>query len=341
MITPLLIASTVSALLLPQISATQPSPARRWLPAPRHTSTIEGAPGRELNHPSVLGATSSGLIVIYDMGSYSVRAFSPDGREIWSSGRKGSGPGEFLSASDIVPLGDGGVAVLDHEQSRLTILDKLGRVRNTSPLAFSGTSLVPLDGASAFGITSHDLRLLWRAVYPQARGGESALPADISVDNPIIRSNITAKAGESASIVVFRWSSRVLLLDAKGTVRKQWDGPEKISFPRSITTAVSIPGMKNAAATRVDPKAVRGASDVAATTNRAFVLFDGATPDRGMIVDVFDLPSGRYAGSYRLTERAFSIAALSDDRVVTLHHEPVPQLRIWEVASGRSSTRSK
>jgi hypothetical protein len=341
MIAQLLIASAVSASLLPQIAGTQPSPPRRWLPELRQTSTIEGASGRELYNPRVLAVTSRGLIVVYDMGTYSVRAFSPDGREMWSTGRKGSGPGEFQSASDIEPLNDGGVAVLDNELSRLTILDSQGRVKDTSPLAFGGTQLVPLDGGSAFGITAHDLRLLWRAVYPQARVGEGALPADISVDKSIIRSNVTAKAGASTSVVAFMWSSRVLFLDAKGAITTQWDGPELLSLPRAVTTAVSIPGLKNAAVTRVDPKAVRGASAVAATTNRAFVVFDGATPDRRRIVDVFDLPSGRYAGSYRLPERAAAIAALSDDRIVTLHDEPVPQLRVWEVASVRPSMRSK
>lgn len=79
--------------------------------------------------------TADGGIIVGVRGSYEVRRFGPDGTHLWSSGRKGDGPGDFRAVSLL-----GGcttarsVFVYDYQQRRITVLDGDGGLVRTFPL---------------------------------------------------------------------------------------------------------------------------------------------------------------------------------------------------------------
>jgi hypothetical protein len=317
--------------------AAQGSAARRWLPPLQQTATIDGSSGRELNDPQLLGTTSDGKIVVFDMGDLELRAFSATGKELWTFGRKGSGPGEFRGALDLKPVGSSDIAVYDASLARLTIVTGAGQLRTTARVAVEGTALIPVDAGKAFGITPHDRQTLWRSVYPAGTAREEALPTATRVAEPLLRTNFAAGAGGTGAVVTFMWSDAVLLLDGNGAVRKVIAGPEPVPFPRTLSVPTKIPGISDAVVTRIEPKATRGALAVAATSTRVFVLFGGATADRGRLIDEYELSTGRYLGSRRLPDRAMAIAALPDNRLVTMHDDPLPQVRVWSQAPSAAS----
>jgi hypothetical protein len=316
----------------------QDRPTRRWLAAPRLEATIDGTPGRELNDPQVLLGTRDGNAVVFDYGDLELRAFSPTGKALWTFGRKGAGPGEFQAASDLELTDNGDIAVFDQELQRLTVVTAAGRLRSTTVLVERGYSLVPLAGGAAFGATATDRELLWRWVHPQGNARTEPLPPEVTVEHALSRETYIAGAGSSGAVAAFRWSDLLLLLDREGRTRKTVRGPEVIPFATPISVPVKIPGTISAVATRMSPGAPEATVEVAATSTRAYVLFSGSTSDRRKLVDVYDITAGRYIGSLRLTERAFAIAALPNNRLATLHSSPLPHVSIWRLPTAGATS---
>jgi hypothetical protein len=73
---------------------------------------------------------SSGRIAIANSGTLEVKLFSPDGEFLWSTGDRGTGPGEFLSFRGIESCGDSFV-VSDLQARRLSELNGRGELVRT------------------------------------------------------------------------------------------------------------------------------------------------------------------------------------------------------------------
>jgi hypothetical protein len=69
---------------------------------------------------------ADGRIVVSNGGSSDVRYYSADGGHLGTSGRRGSGPGEFQRPQRLVPLSGDSVLVADAFNGRLTVLDSAG-----------------------------------------------------------------------------------------------------------------------------------------------------------------------------------------------------------------------
>ena len=83
-----------------------------------------------------VAVTDAGDIVVADRSAPMIRAFDRVGKPRWSTGRAGSGPGEYLFPARIGVGTDGGVTVLDMRQRRHTRLAKDGALIGSS--SFTG-----------------------------------------------------------------------------------------------------------------------------------------------------------------------------------------------------------
>jgi hypothetical protein len=83
----------------------------------------------------VLGALrlSDGRIVITNDGSREVRYFDAAGRHLFSIGRSGQGPGEFMSMLALIPTGADTVLVADNALGRISVFDSDGELVGTRP----------------------------------------------------------------------------------------------------------------------------------------------------------------------------------------------------------------
>ena len=73
-----------------------------------------------------VAVTDSGDIVVADRSAPMIRAFDRTGRPLWSTGRSGNGPGEFVFPTRVAIGPDRGVSVIDMRQRRHTRLARDG-----------------------------------------------------------------------------------------------------------------------------------------------------------------------------------------------------------------------
>ena len=317
---------------LPQSHA----PARRWLAAPALVRTITGPGGDEFLMPSSLVATANGGLALFDFGAMELRAFSVDGRQLWRTGRKGSGPGEFRNAMDVKVLPNGDITVLDMGNRRITAVSRTGRLIRTVPLRFSSSRFIPLADTTRFGLTSEDSGALWSAVNWRGETVERAVaPPTIALQHGLAKEMFTTPLG-AGSVVTFRWSSTFAILDASGTIAKMADGIERLPFP-SIKSYPMKTGKFTGQVSRISPQATPGALSVASNGAHIFILFAGATAKRGRIIDVYDAKTGTYLGSQLLSNAAQEIVALPNHMFATLRTDPIPSVDIWMASAVKSA----
>jgi hypothetical protein len=87
---------------------------------------VEGTPEQFVYQVRDAVRLSDGRIVIASSGSDDVRYYGEDGRHLRTSGRRGSGPGEFVFPQDLVRMRGDSLLVHDFAQNRLTVLDPSG-----------------------------------------------------------------------------------------------------------------------------------------------------------------------------------------------------------------------
>ena len=77
----------------------------------------------------------NGSVVVADESNYEIRMFDARGRHVWTSGRKGEGPGEYEGIRLMRGCPGATVTVFDWSQDRITRLGPDGRVIDTRVLA--------------------------------------------------------------------------------------------------------------------------------------------------------------------------------------------------------------
>ena len=85
-----------------------------------------GGPGHADLYPSGIEATANGNWVIADTGNNRVLKVTPNGDELWSIGKSGSGIGEFSEPRDIGIAANGNIYVSDSLNKRIVMLDSDG-----------------------------------------------------------------------------------------------------------------------------------------------------------------------------------------------------------------------
>lgn len=105
-----------------------------------------------------------GRIWVYDGSSHQMFLFSPDGTLLRKLGREGGGPGEIRSNNGMVALGDGGIALWDAQNGRITRFDTAGAFLTSWP--------TPSDFSTSRGLVADRSGALYlrRPVEPPLEG---------------------------------------------------------------------------------------------------------------------------------------------------------------------------
>jgi hypothetical protein len=85
--------------------------------------------------PADLAVDAAGNVYIADSRNHRIQVFDPEGRYLRTIGRKGQGPGEFMSAGSIDFYSDGRLHVLDNSQRRIQVFTPKGEVLKTIPIS--------------------------------------------------------------------------------------------------------------------------------------------------------------------------------------------------------------
>ena len=131
-------------------------PADRWTVESNATMSA-GRDGTQGAHTlyRVAGALrlASGTIVAADDGNKQLSFYSSQGSYLYSTGREGSGPGEFRSITWIGRYGEGRIAAFDHRSQRLSIFDTTGSFTRSMTLQSDNSipSFANLEGIAANG----------------------------------------------------------------------------------------------------------------------------------------------------------------------------------------------
>ena len=101
---------------------------RTFLPGTVETVwQVGGGADTILLDPWWLSAGPDG-VTVWDDGRKAVVRISREGVPVWSFGREGRGPGEFISVRGIAHLPDGGAAAVDDGNRRLTVITPDGQL---------------------------------------------------------------------------------------------------------------------------------------------------------------------------------------------------------------------
>lgn len=292
-----------------------------------------------LLNPYWLSAGPEG-VTLWDEGRNAVIRISAEGELLWTFGREGGGPGEFRTVRGIAQLPDGGAAVVDNVNERLTIIDGEGRLAGETNLS----GLAPESVASLY---DGSLVVLTRLAEPaflisdengvvvDSMGFPSRPYRDLS---PMARQGkvIGAGAGWVFGFTVGNgWWRIGGNRDAEG-----FPYAEHADFP-GIETTVSeavVDGQRVTTRSTRTTERVTTAMNFGARGDTVFVHYYGESNVRGYLLDLFSLADGSYLGSVLLPARARSLT-IGPDAVYTLAADPFPVLTAFRMTVGEGVAR--
>lgn len=112
---------------------------------------IEGDPAFEFFEISGASRLTDGRIAVAEDGASEIRFYDSHGNHLYSTGRKGGGPGEFGSITSMSVTPEDTLVVLDSRNRRISYFDPAGTFKRSMPLHFLAevggfpTSMAPFD----------------------------------------------------------------------------------------------------------------------------------------------------------------------------------------------------
>lgn len=243
----------------------------------------------------------------------------------WTQGQAGGGPGEYRNPRDLKVAPDGRIWVLDPDNGRLTVLGrehgqvlamlplKMGYSAAITPLK-NGFALYPPDDEgdihyfSGVGDPMHVDSLGW-AGYRQLE----ALSRQY-------RTAVDRRSGHWVLGLIYGNGWFAFDTAGRGSGRRYYVEPtgfpavERVVHGNTIQTSLI--------------RSVASALDLHLAADTLFVLFDGTEPLRRRKVDMYDVHSGKYYGSFQLPEPSDNIG-ISGDLLAVFATNPVPHLTFY------------
>lgn len=114
--------------------------------------TLDGAEEEMFGRIGSMAVTSDGTIWVEDSQVPIIRRFSPDGTFLGNVGREGEGPGEYLRMQGMKPMPDGGVAIWDPRNTRISVYEGDGAfvTSHRVPAALFAAEVFQVDTAGFF-----------------------------------------------------------------------------------------------------------------------------------------------------------------------------------------------
>lgn len=251
--------------------------------------------------PREILATSDGVVVL-DVGTLQLMSFDRDGTRRWTVGHKGNGPGEFARPVDLALMPGGDIAVLDPDNSRVSVFGADGRYKR----AITTASAVMARSVCA----TNDGRL------------------HFLIGTPTGFLETTNAAGTRVREVAFPWAvppgSGSFLRSAnfaRGSTRDDCQLSTTFGFGNARVTSTgasaTTPYIESVRTPVIKNQRVKGVGMTQTMTDgenaalasfrsgdTLFVNFAGASDDKFRILDLYDR-SGRYLESWKLPFTGF------------------------------------
>jgi len=180
-----------------------------------------------LSSPVAVAENREGIRYVLDQGDQRVLRFDGTGDYLGSFGRRGEGPGEFLSPADLVVLEDGTVVVGDYDNRRVSFFDPEGTFLR-SFRARAQVGQVAKAGGSLLYLTNQP-----RGMMIMARIGEDEgeLALVLQYD---LQGAVTGRFGtpvESEGVLLPRWKNRVYIASRPdGDLLLNWMLDDRLQF---------------------------------------------------------------------------------------------------------------
>jgi len=303
-------------------------PRRYLAPALREVAHIGGDSARDttLLEPYLMAARYDRAFLFE--ADQQIVCFDAAGRRLWTQGKAGGGPGEYRNVRDFKLGPDGNLWILDPGAARVTRVDTLGRYLDSRPMRTVSHSeaLVPLrDGRVALfpPRAEHDIALLDGAGEP---AGFDSIPWDsYRRIEYISRAHHTAVDPVSGRWVFgFAYGNGWFGFDSTGGSERRFY-VEPTRFPAVVQKVTDGGRTIETRLSRTDPSAV----GLALQGDTLFVLFGGQGRELGRNLDLYDLASGNYLGSYLLPIKSDEIA-VAGNRIFVLTTESAPRVAVFE-----------
>ena len=263
-------------------------------------------------------------VYILDAGTLQVHAFdAQNSRYAWSTGSKGSGPGQLARPVDIALTPQREVGVLDPGNGRVTIFDTGGRYLRsivTPSASLANTLCFLTDGSALLSTYKYESKL----VRVNAQGKELAKykfpwPVNDGANDFLHSVNIIRGGSPDRCVYGTTFGFGVFSVDVKGALFR-FPFTEQVAMPTFRRERMSNGGT----ATYLD-KGDNAALGGSRRGDTIIVHFAGSLMKSG----VFDLylQNGKYIGSWPEPpeDRAFYI----NGRVYGLSTDATQKLRVW------------
>lgn len=83
-----------------------------------------------LQGPHIFAVDAAGNLYVGEGYRQSIRVYSPEGDYLRTLGSPGRGPGEFALIRSVIPMEDGGVAITDTENAKVSLFGPAGRLQD-------------------------------------------------------------------------------------------------------------------------------------------------------------------------------------------------------------------
>ncbi len=301
-------------------------PKRTFLPVEwTKTVLVEGSLDSDLLKPGLLDSRGT-MLYLFDYGDLSVRAYDAKGQALWRVGRQGQGPGEFDNPTDLKVDARGRVWLTDPANARITVIDARGHLVRTIPTTARVERILPLSTGGFVGFGPSGNATGFARYDSLAQTPDAVIhPAWMDTASPVVSGLRVAQSPDGRSAAIGQvHSGRILLMQSTAGGAREIPVVESQTLPRPI---MSSPRARVTVTRR--PKDARPLIQaITADTAFVYVLFSGATEERGRIVDRYQLRDGTYGGSYRLPESVDDITAI-DGGFAVLMNEPTPALYLF------------
>ena len=273
---------------------------------------LGGSTDTLLAAPTLPRALGDGGLVFLDLFDQRVHRVGPDGRILWSWGRKGEGPGELQDVQGVDLDHAGNVVLVDARRLvRITLSpegDFIGEETVARRNGFIRSVALLGDGTMAVQTS----RVPWGVWEQESIQPVSGLPAGWSEMPSLQNQGRMDSWREDGWVFGLAYGNGWLVFRGTSMIGVH-PYVEHHDFPGVITERRGFSRIS-----RMTERPPSSGRSVSVRADTLYVLFGGTSPRRGYMLDVYDLTTGRYLVTHMLPHYANRAVVDEAGRVFTI-----------------------